>query len=78
MWEVKPYFFPFIVRRSDQRRRHCCVCIPSRSRGVLAPSLFRVQHVQGASGGSHLLSPGRENLLRPASRREAEAAMHSL
>lgn len=68
----------FLVRRPDKWRGHCCVCITGRSHRVLASSLLCVQHVQRAPGGPHLLLPGREDLLRSAPRREAEAALHCL
>lgn len=67
-----------LVRRPDKWRRHRCVRIPGRSRRVLAPCMLRVQHVQRAAGGSHLLLPGWKDLLWPAPRREAQATLHRL
>lgn len=66
------------VRRPDKRRRHRRVRLTDGSRRVLAPRLLRLQRVQGAAGGPHLLPPGWEDLLRQAPRGEAEAPLHRL
>lgn len=63
------------VWRPDQRWRHCGFCCKGRSWEVLASSLLCLWHVWGAPGGSHLLLPGRQDLLWPSPRREAKTPL---
>lgn len=63
------------VRRSDQRWRHRGFCCKGWSRKMLASSLLCLWHVWGATGRSHLLLPGWQDLLWPSPRRETKTPL---
>lgn len=78
VFQARLLFRLLSVRRPAKRRRPGGVCISRRSHLVPAPGVLRVRRVRRALGGPHLLLPGGEDLLRPAPRRETQAALRRL